>query len=677
MFSLLESGVAVRLRNCLGRFGKSLSEDHLIVFDYKVLLLLLAACFLFVSAVALGINGSSVQYWNQIIKDDRVAAKSNVILGLARGIRSDEWAVATPFILSQAKQGFPVENEAIGAGKTPLVSAYSLPVLHYSTIFKPAHWAYFIVDIERAFSFYWNYKIFFLIISFFLLLMLLTGNSFALSLAGSLWLFFSGYTQWWFSSIIPETIIGFCVVIISFIYLLYSRKAASIFIASIFFTIYSVNYVLCLYPPSQIILGHLGIFLMVGYVLTKSKPHIFDSNFVFRFSVGAASIFAIVSVLILFYMETKDTIEIIRNTSYPGRRTASGGGMDIVRYFSAFFDVSIQRYKFHAIVGNICEASNFLLLYPLAIILFYKRNSKGRKNDWLGLSLLAYISILTIWMFWGLPDSITAPSLLSMAPLNRAILGLGIAGVILTIRWVDLSNKLSGVGEPRNEYRLPILVSILILLLCIYANQKYGSFLAIWQIVLICAVFLFMAYTLLSFKMKVFLALLFLTVFVPGAPVNPVCMGLSPLFDKDLNLTLEEVINRDPGARWVVYGDNPKQSFFIAQGAKVFNGVKYIPDLKSMKILDPEGKYVDVYNRYAHIVFEPRNDDLVEFRLAGPDAYIVSINPLSDKLKALGVKYIAMPDKPSYYDSDFAGRSGMTSLTEEPINGFWICKTGW
>jgi hypothetical protein len=186
-----------------------------------------------------------------------------------------------------------------------------------------------------------------------------------------------------------------------------------------------------------------------------------------------------------------------------------------------------------------------------------------------------------------------------------------------------------------------------------------------------------MAYALFSLKIRAFPVLLFLTVFIPGAPVNPVCTGLSPLFDKDLNPVLAEIIKRDPNAGWVVYGDNPKQSFFIAQGAKVFNGVKYIPDLKSMKSLDPEGKYVDVYNRYAHIVFEPRNDDIVEFRLASPDAYIISINPLSDRLKALGVKYIAMPDKPSYYDIEFARRNGLTPLTEEPINSFWICKTGW
>jgi hypothetical protein len=677
MFSLLESGGAERLRDCLGRFGKNVSEDHLIVFDHRVLLLLLTACFLFVSAVAFGVNGSSVGRWNRTITDNRVAVKSNVILGVARSIRSDEWAVATPFILSQARHGFPVENEALGAGKTPLVSAYSLPVLHYSTIFKPAHWAYFILDIERAFSFYWNYKVFVLILAFFFLLMLLTDNSFALSLVGSLWLFFSGYTQWWFSTIIPEIVIGFCIIIISFIYILYARKAILIFIAYIFFTVYSINYVLCFYPPSQIVLCHLGIFLIAGYVLVKPNPHVFNSHPYIRFSLGAASLSIVISVIALFYMETKDTIEIVRNTSYPGRRVASGGGMDIARYFSAFFDISIRRHKFHAILGNICEASNFLLLYPLAIVLFYKRNSKDSRNDWIGLSLLAYISILTIWMFWGLPESITATTLLSIIPLNRAMLGLGIAGVILTIRWVDRSNKLLGIGESRSEYGLSILASILILLLCIYANRKYDSFLAIWQVALVCAVFSFMAYALFSLKMRAFSALLFLAVFIPGAPVNPVCTGLSPLFDKDLNPVLAEIIKRDPNAGWLVYGDNPKQSFFIAQGAKVFNGVKYIPDLKSMKSLDPEGKYVDVYNRYAHIVFEPRNDDIVEFRLAGPDAYIVSINPLSDRLKALGVKYIVMPDKPSYYDIEFARRNGVTPLTEEPINSFWICKTGW
>ena len=168
----------------------------MMVWDKKIVGLLAICFILLISASILKINGSSVDNWNTLLGK---AKSTNVILGQARPVRSDEWMVATPLMLSQAKQvpRFPLHNESVGAANTPLL--FNLPVSSLAAFFRPQYWGFFIFDFETAFSLYWNLKTIGLFLSFFLLLLLLTANNFWLSIFGSLWLLYSAFMQWWLS----------------------------------------------------------------------------------------------------------------------------------------------------------------------------------------------------------------------------------------------------------------------------------------------------------------------------------------------------------------------------------------------------------------------------------------------------------------------------------------------
>ena len=85
------------------------------------------------------------------------------------------------------------------------VRLYSLPVRHYTMVFRPQLYGFFLFNLEWAYAWYWNMKVFGLLVSMFLLLRVLTRNT-GLALFGSLWLFFSSYVQWWFSCppMLPE-----------------------------------------------------------------------------------------------------------------------------------------------------------------------------------------------------------------------------------------------------------------------------------------------------------------------------------------------------------------------------------------------------------------------------------------------------------------------------------------
>ncbi|MCX7965055.1 MAG: hypothetical protein N2596_00320 [Syntrophorhabdaceae bacterium] len=209
-------------------------ERELIRFDFKVKIFLISLFMCLSILTALRINGSSIEMINILLK---IKGNSNILLGTPKPIRVDEWAITTPAILSQynSKERFPVTNYSLGYGKTPLFM--NVPVKHWTTFFRPQYWPFFFIDIERAFAFYWNMKMVFLLGGVFLLLMLLTNNNFILSLFGAFWLFFSGYIQWWYSSpqMWPEMIGCFAIVTISLIYIFLSNKIKEIFIASITF----------------------------------------------------------------------------------------------------------------------------------------------------------------------------------------------------------------------------------------------------------------------------------------------------------------------------------------------------------------------------------------------------------------------------------------------------------
>ena len=116
-------------------------------------------------------------------------------------------------------------------------------------------------------------------------------------------------------------------------------------------------------------------------------------------------------------------------------------------------------------------------------------------------------------------------------------------------------------------------------------------------------------------------------------------------------LETKDIYKKDPAARWAVFGNQKISNLLKANGLNLFNGVKVVPALKEMSILDPTAKYKDIYNRYAHINLYYHKDvgDDVYFQLneneTVNDNYTIIIDPCSEKLVQLGVKYILFNQK--------------------------------
>lgn len=122
---------------------------------------------------------------------------TGLVLGEARAIRSDEWAVITP--LTQAT----VNNKLGRYNSTSLYNEdlrmnYGLPVNDWGLIFKPTMWLYPFVNPAFAFSFHW-YSLFVLYILGYFFLFKKIGLSKVNSMLLSLGVYFTGFTQFWWT----------------------------------------------------------------------------------------------------------------------------------------------------------------------------------------------------------------------------------------------------------------------------------------------------------------------------------------------------------------------------------------------------------------------------------------------------------------------------------------------
>ncbi|MGI9086290.1 MAG: DUF7657 domain-containing protein, partial [Chthoniobacterales bacterium] len=343
------------------------------VIDWSFVFIAVCAV-LFLAAVALRLNGSSSGCWARALHSDE---NTGLLMGLPRPTRSDEWLVWTPAALGQLhhQPPMPVTNPSLGAGATPLLM--SLPVRHYSMIFRPQFWGFFLGDEEFGFAWFWNAKIFGLLVSLFLLFRKLLRGRVALALLGSIAVAYSSYVQWFFSCppMLPEMLASWAVMLLA------GRRcfdatagwkkllAAGVLVAS------SLNFILCCYPPFQIPLAYLALALFGAFLWERRARSLHGGFF------WLAGAFALVAVLLWpIFLQCRATLEIIAQTSYPGTRRGSGGTLPMAHLFSGALDFFNAGQPAPAMFRNRTEASNIFPIWLPAIAVVGWRLWKNREQ---------------------------------------------------------------------------------------------------------------------------------------------------------------------------------------------------------------------------------------------------------------------------------------------------------
>jgi hypothetical protein len=642
---------------------------RLIVFDLKVKVYLFALLGLYFLLSLLKVHTSSIGNW-EIMSGK--AEPETVIAGSPRWIRLDEWMVATPAIIGQYNAGMPLSNPADGAGNVPLV--YGFPVKDVSSILRPAQWSYFIFDVERAFAFSWNFGIFLFLISSFLAFMLLTKNNFWVSIAGSLFIFLSSAVQWWSYTLASE-MIYFNGILISFVYLLYSKRLSSLIVSGVIL-LFSVSGIFFnLYPPFQIPLVYLYGLILAGFIIKQKEFKAIKENL-------SAKLFVLFGVLLVFavsafhyYSIAKDTYGLMLNTLYPGRRFSTGGDLIKGRFFSEFFGMYLSDTNMPAQWLNISEESGFFMFFPIVFYVLAVKYVKFKKVDPLMVCLSIFVLIGSVYVLAGFPSFLSKISLLSMSPASRALPVLGAGNAILL--FVFLGNSDRGEEEKFTwiEFGILTVASFLFLkTICGNISDATDDFFSGEQITT-ASMLMLVAYLLVRYKgfrfMTPIACLFLIGLNVGNARVHPISSGLSAVLEHPLVEKTKPLYEKDPKARWAVFGSQQLEASNFANllkvnGINVFNGVKWIPPLNDMAVLD--SKADSIYNRYAHVDMHMfvNGRDTVVFQGLGPDGYAIHMDPCSPRLAKLGIKYFVFTYHPQPGE--------VRCLSPVDTSGFFIYK---
>jgi hypothetical protein len=592
------------------------------------------------------LHGSSMGFYNVLLNGNtRVEGH---IYGEPRAVRSDEYVVSTPLLISQDINNEPVVNEDVGTGINLGVN-YDKPTRTIFALFKPSQFTFFLSNnIEFNFAFYWWAKYAIMLIGVYLLTLKLTKKNLLLSIFTSLLFLFTPFVEWW----LPLELIGFISFAIYFFLNIIDKNEIKYTILNTLGLAYSlISFGLILYPPFQISLAWVALLLCLGYVIKKRK-YVFERRNLLRIGVSVVSSILITGFFAyLFYTKFSDVIGIITNTVYPGSRFISAGDGTLDWLFNGPLNILLQKTSngTHSDIPNQSEASNFFLLSIFLIPwIGYKNIVKRKKDkiDWLSVSLISVIILFLSWYFLPLPDWFSRITFLYMVLPQRLFIGIGFASYLLIP--IFLNNNMYRFNKENRTDKLIVLLSFLLTYLVhylivtkiyLFANDFFKSpqilpplFKAIGAIL----IFPSLLGILLLNKKRLFLGAFLGYAFLSSFMINPLSSGLDIYTETEL----ANIIQEHTDGRWIVYDDYRWSPYVLINGGNSLTVTHLYPLFDLWEVLDPEKEYEDVYNRYANIgvsTYEEGEDLLV---LNHPDSVTINIDPCDPKLKELNIKYL-------------------------------------
>lgn len=563
-------------------------------------------------------HGSSINIWNHYVQPS--SWEGTNIIGVSRGIRSDEWLVSTPHILSQKWNGFSVENTLMGATSTDVSFYPRLVVKDYASIFYPQYLGFFFLDIERGFSFYWYLPIFALFFVSLELFMIITKKNKLYSTLGAFLIALAPPVLWWNSCSI--ILYGETALLVIYYFIQTNSKRKRLLL-SILLGYIAVCYALALYPAWQIPYAYFFLLIFIWMIIkNKDKLKIKDSLYLL------IPIFIVIISLVPLLLSSMDVIEIMTGTVYPGERHVTGGGdwRLLFTYFNTIY------YPYTGLIGNPCEYCQYISLFPLPIILGIVSMVKNKKIDWFILLNCIFSILLTIWAIFPLPAILSEMTLMTATTVERAQLVVGYSSIFLLIYLI--SNCQQNIFEFSIKKHLiyGICAIMLSIIGCYISKVALGLFPGItnrYFSLISIIVFALLFYLLILNTKKTNIAFvigMFIITLVSGALILPIAKGLDVIYEKPFSKKIQEIVKKDKDSVFAFVNDGVILSnYIIANGGKAINSTNYLPNLDLWHQLDSEEKYNDVYNRYAHVAMDLTEEE-TSFEIYYPDNIGLHLN---------------------------------------------------
>ncbi|MGM9428198.1 DUF7657 domain-containing protein [Hydrogenophaga sp. MI9] len=626
------------------RVANWLSDEATIVFSAWAVMVYALLLVLSGIWVALGLYQSSIGVWDEIYSTR--PAERSISLGYPKEIRSDEWDVLTPWMLNQVQTGMRVDNPNMGAPAATILAG--VPVDGPLMLAQPKYWGFELLDVEHGYSWYWAFKTFGMIAAVFTLLLALTRGDVLVSLAGAVALFGSSTVQWWFSGFAPEMIIGLSVAVVGATYLLWARKTGGMVFGAVSVALVVPNLLMHLYPPHLLPLGYLAVFLTGGLLLRPGALAGILVRWRPRLVMVAMALGLMGWLVSVWYAATADTVRLMMNTVYPGKRFFLGGDLPLYLDFHGIFESwKIEEWPVPFPPTNQTKASRFWVLFPLVLLIVpvwhWLKPSYRVKA-----SLLAYCLLVLCWASVPLPQAVRlglAHLGWSMSDPWDSAFGMGVASALLLAVMV--------AERARGELTVLRPSSWLLALVALALVLSYGLSLApidpeffdINRILLASVVVAAVVWAVHRGNRWLYLGLM-VAAAIPPLHVNPVQNGLRLYLQKDVFANARQL--GGDGGVWAVYGDLRVAQGFKAVGLRVVNGTNYAPRMQVLDVLDPQKNGQDIWNRYAHVEYvSGRAGAEPSFDLMFPDHYQIALDVCGRHIRATGVTHVAYTYAPS------------------------------
>ena len=620
------------------------------LFRYRFFLA--AICLL--TCIAFEITGSSIGCFVG-------EAEQDLLLGVSRRIRSDEWAILTPMTWSQyydPSGHFSYYSSLIRAEPTDVFLEYGLPIYTPMMVYKPFLLGYLFLPIAKGMSFFWCGRLIALAMTSFEFGRLITKDNRLLSIAYAIMIVFSPCVQWWFAiNGFVEMLIFLQLSLICFDKYLKENDSRKRALYAAVIGISAGGYILTMYPAWMVPLAYvlLGCIIWIlyenhrhGLIKALNKADVIPILFTVCILVISAT---------FIYIKSHDTFATIMNTAYPGHRFENGGVSSPEHLFSfipsLWYAVRESRSGIH---GNVCECAYFISMFPAGYLLFFNRIAK-RKRDALCTIMVIVSTLLMIYCLIELPDIVAKITLLRYSKSNRALVAFGLSNVILLIRIIALSaqenendetedNNTQMVAVQRLHYFIMCSIAILGIWTSYQLNAAYyNKYMIIIEIILFIPL-----YCLLCNQSRranlIWVVLMVSVCMISSALANPLRVGVDDInASADIKM-IRSIVEKDPEAVWMVEGEGfPDTNLPLLAGAKTLNCTNIYPDTNRWSAFDPTGAYEECYNRYAHmqIIRDNHNSTSDKFVLKGSDYYTVYLNDL--EIKSLGVNYMLSRNK--------------------------------
>ena len=608
----------------LKKYDKQLNKvaEFIIKYRYRISGIVLIA------TVLLRINLASLSMWSSYVNEPD---SKNIILGVARGIRSDEWLTQSSLMLGamQGPDAYKMYNENIGQGNLNMLMMIT-PVRDIASIGKPLMWGFILFGEELGFSFYWTLKIILLLLVSIEFSMKITKKDTLLTLTGGIVLALAPAIMWWLSSAIADGYIFGMTTIVLFSYYMnnleWDVKRKIGLAVGLLISITSFAFVL--YPAFQVPFA----FFMLVVMLNDFIPNLKKLTKI-DVIIMTLTVLGIAGIIARYVLVCWNDIVIMMSTVYPGNRISVGGDFSIDRFISYFANIFFPYSKS---VANPCEQSGYI--YPfigLIILLIYNFKNIKEKNDEpvvkLIISLTLLYTIFLLWVFIGFGELFAKITLMSMVPSPRLHVVVGMIGTILTIAIIKQTNSKKIFTKAQS-----IIISMLVVVISyiLIKNSSYAGYFnftktEIWSIVIFA-----MTYFMITGNKRAWCYSMCIVAIIAGATINPICIGLSPIKDTKISKEIQQIKSDDKDALWAG-NSNITGQYLVANGVKTLNGVHMYPNFEWLKELDSEGKYDEVYNRFAHIHIALGKE--TSFSLLAPDSYLATLT--YEDFKKLGIKY--------------------------------------